>query len=78
MEGERQLELIAAARAGDTTAFAELAESHRPRLWLLAMRMVDESEEAEDVVQEALLHAYLGLTQLRDPERFGGWLAPSS
>jgi RNA polymerase sigma factor (sigma-70 family) len=74
VESERQTELIAAARAGDTTAFAELAESHRPRLRLLAIRVVGDSEEAEDVVQEAFLHAYLGLTQLRDPERFGGWL----
>jgi len=74
VEGERQIELIGAALAGDTAAFAELAESHRPRLRLLALRVVDDSEEAEDVVQEALLHAYLGLTQLRDPERFGGWL----
>ena len=74
MEGERQIELIVAARAGDTSAFAELAESHRPRLRLLALRLVDDPEEAEDVVQEGLLHAYLGLTQLREPERFGGWL----
>lgn len=74
MEGERQIELIGAALAGDTAAFAELAERHRPRLRLLALRVVDDAEEAEDVVQEALLHAYLGLTQLRDPERFGGWL----
>jgi RNA polymerase sigma factor (sigma-70 family) len=71
---ERQSELIVAARAGDTTAFAELVESYRPRLDLLARRMVEDSEDAQDVVQEALLHAYLGLTQLREPERFGGWL----
>jgi hypothetical protein len=31
-------------------------------------------EEAEDLVQEALLRAYLGLSQLRDPARFGAWL----
>jgi RNA polymerase sigma factor (sigma-70 family) len=31
-------------------------------------------DEVEDVVQEALLRAYLGLSQLRDPERFGSWL----
>jgi uncharacterized protein len=74
VEGERQIELIAAARAGDTTAFAELAESHRPRLRLLALRTIDDPGEAEDVVQETLLHAYLGLSQLRDPERFAGWL----
>src|SRR5438132_5222114 len=32
------------------------------------------AEETEDVVQEALLRAYLGLSRLRDPERFGSWL----
>src|SRR6266542_5366716 len=31
-------------------------------------------DEAEDVVQEALLRAYLGLSRLRDPDRFGSWL----
>jgi RNA polymerase sigma factor (sigma-70 family) len=31
-------------------------------------------EDAEDVVQEALLQAFLGLERLRDPERFGSWL----
>ena len=31
-------------------------------------------EDAEDLVQEALLRAYLGLSRLRDPDRFGAWL----
>src|SRR6266702_1353660 len=31
-------------------------------------------DQAEDLVQEALLRAYLGLSQLRDPARFGAWL----
>jgi RNA polymerase sigma factor (sigma-70 family) len=30
--------------------------------------------EAEDLVQEALLRAYLGVSQLRDPARFDAWL----
>jgi len=32
------------------------------------------ADEVEDLVQETLLRAYLGLSQLRDPERFGSWL----
>ena len=31
-------------------------------------------DEVEDVAQEALLRAYVGLSQLRDPDRFGSWL----
>jgi hypothetical protein len=75
VESERVLELILAARAGDTSAFAELVEAHRERLQLLVARMLGDGGEAEDVVQETLLRAYLGLTQLREPSRFGGWLA---
>jgi len=36
--------------------------------------MLGSRDEADDVVQEALLRAYLGLSQLRDAERFGSWL----
>lgn len=75
MESERVRELILAARAGDTGAFAELVDSHRERLRLLVARMLGDGSEAEDVVQETLLRAYLGLTQLREPASFGGWLA---
>jgi hypothetical protein len=58
----------------DFAAFARLAEPHRPRLQLVATRMLGDAAEAEDLVQEALLRAYLGLTQLRDVERLGAWL----
>src|SRR5690348_17965683 len=36
--------------------------------------MLRDPVEAEDVVQEAILRAYLGLEQLREPARFGSWL----
>jgi RNA polymerase sigma factor (sigma-70 family) len=32
-------------------------------------------DEAEDVAQEAFLQAYLALSRLREPERFGSWVA---
>ncbi|HEV8687706.1 MAG TPA: sigma-70 family RNA polymerase sigma factor, partial [Gaiellaceae bacterium] len=75
MESDRVLELILAARGGDTGAFADLVEGHRERLQLLVARMLGDESEAEDVVQETLLRAYLGLSELREPSRFGGWLA---
>ncbi len=68
----RDDELVAAALAGDTEAFAELVKRNRARVEAVVERMV--GEEAEDLVQEALLRAYLGLSQLRDPTRFGAWL----
>jgi RNA polymerase sigma factor (sigma-70 family) len=68
----RDEELVAAARAGDTEAFAALVARHRARIEVVVDRLV--GDEAEDLVQEALLRAYLGLSQLRDSARFGAWL----
>lgn len=65
-------ELVPAALAGDPVAFAALVERNRARVHAVVERMV--GEEAEDLVQEALLRAYLGLSQLSDPARFGSWL----
>jgi len=68
----RDDELVTAALAGDPAAFAALVEGNRARVETVVERMV--GEEAEDLVQEALLRAYLRLSQLRDPARFGAWL----
>ena len=70
--GMRDDDLVTAALAGDPAAFAALVERNRDRVEAVVERMV--GEEAEDLVQEALLRAYLGLSQLRDPARFGAWL----
>ena len=66
-------ELVAAAAAGDPAAFASLVERNRARVAAVVGRLLPR-EEAEDVTQEALLRAYLGMSTLRDPDRFLGWL----
>ena len=66
-------ELVTAAAAGDPEAFAQLVRLSRGRVEAVLRRMLPR-EEAEDVTQEALLRAYLGMSQLRDPDRFVGWL----
>jgi RNA polymerase sigma factor (sigma-70 family) len=59
--------------AGDKAAFGVLVDRHRPEAMRLARRLL-RGPDAEDVVQEALLHAFLGLDRLRAHERFRGWL----
>jgi len=70
---EEDAALVDAARAGDRQAFSRLLVRHQPLALVLARRMLGPAL-AEDVVQEAALHAYLGLARLRTPARFGAWL----
>jgi RNA polymerase sigma factor (sigma-70 family) len=66
--------LVGAARRGEEAALAELLERHRPRVRALAHSLLRDWNEAEDLAQEVLLSAHVGLDGLRDPARFGAWL----
>jgi len=66
--------LVQEALSGNKTAFGPLVERHRAMVLRLARRIVGDPADAEDIVQEACLQAFLGLARLRDPERFAAWL----
>ncbi|HEV3479410.1 MAG TPA: bifunctional nuclease domain-containing protein [Gaiellaceae bacterium] len=66
-------DLVAASLRGDRSAFALLLDRHLVRVRALAAGLLPR-HDAEDVAQEAVLQAYLGLDRLRDPTRFGSWL----
>ena len=68
-------ELVAAVLGGDRSTFGALVDRHVGRATALARRLLGSRAETEDVVQEATLQAYLGLRELREPERFGAWFA---
>lgn len=67
-------ELVHAALDGDKTAFGVLIDRHRRRAATIARGLLGSGEDVEDLVQEAVLQAYLGLGRLRDPDAFGAWL----
>lgn len=68
-------ELVAAAVEGDRQAFAELVTRHGARARAVAQSVLGRADGAEDVGQDAVLAAFLGLPRLREPARFGSWLA---
>jgi RNA polymerase sigma factor (sigma-70 family) len=55
-----------------TFTFADAVASARPRVTAVVARLV--GDDAEDVVQEAVLRAFLSLSALRDAARFESWL----
>jgi RNA polymerase sigma-70 factor, ECF subfamily len=58
---------------GITGGFKEVVQPHLPSLYALAGRLAG-ADNAEELVQEALVKAYKGFDQLRDPDAAGGWL----
>ena len=66
-------ELVEAAQAGDTASFGELVRRHGPRLLVLARQLVG-PDSAEDVLQEAMVDAYRGLSGFSGDAAVGTWL----
>jgi RNA polymerase sigma factor (sigma-70 family) len=71
---ESEADLVAKARMGDPEAFGELVRRSRAKAFGLAYSMTKDEYLAEDVVQEALIRAFLHLGKLIDPSRFKPWL----
>ena len=66
---------MAAARAGDESAFAELVEPHRREgLQVHCYRMLGSLEDAEDVVQETFLRAWRNRESFQGSSSFRAWL----
>jgi RNA polymerase sigma-70 factor, ECF subfamily len=68
---ERRVEL---ARRGDEDAFAALVRTHQDRLYRIALRMVGDRQDAQDVLQETLLQAWEHLPGFRGEAAFPTWV----
>lgn len=71
---EEDAELVERVLAGEKFAFGLLIDRHRPDALKLARRILGDAFDAENITQEALLQAFLGLASLRNPDSFGPWL----
>ena len=67
--------LIHRAQTGDEGAFTDLMREHYPFAYAIVVRIVKNSHDTEEVVQDAFFNAYRGLAQLEDAAKFKSWLA---
>ena len=67
--------LLAAAKGGHSGAFGELFNRYKLRIFRLTQRMMRNREDAEDVVQEAFLLAFVHLPDFQGDARFSTWLS---
>ncbi|HEX6146333.1 MAG TPA: RNA polymerase sigma factor [Acidimicrobiia bacterium] len=67
-------ELIQRARNGDVAAFEELVRMHQSIALRVAVLVVGDHSDAEDVTQEAFVKAYHALGRFRQDSPFRPWL----
>jgi len=65
---------VTLAMRGDQDAYRILVERHSRSLFRLAYRMTGNEQDAEEVVQEALLRAYRRLDKFEARSNFGTWV----
>lgn len=70
----RDLELVAATRAGSNGAFEELQSRYSRRLYRRIQFITRNHEDTEDALQETFLHAYLALDSFEGRSQFASWL----
>src|SRR6266480_2375187 len=64
-----------AAIHGDRDAFEMIIRTHSRALFAIAYGILQNREEAEDAVQDALVKAWKSRWRVREPEKFPAWLA---
>src|SRR6202051_4901333 len=66
--------LVAAAKLGDRPAFAELWVRHSNTTFKVAYRIMGNRDDAEDVIQDAWMKAYVHLKTFDGRAKFATWL----
>jgi RNA polymerase sigma-70 factor (ECF subfamily) len=71
---ENEAELVRRAQKGDDAAFEMLVSEYQSFAFNLALRVLGNEQEAEDMAQEAFVRAWLALPAFRGQAKFGTWL----
>jgi RNA polymerase sigma-70 factor (ECF subfamily) len=66
--------LVARARDGDTRAFEALVRRYQGPIYRLAVRMLNDAGEAEDVTQEVFVTAWRRLPGIQEAKAVRAWL----
>jgi RNA polymerase sigma-70 factor (ECF subfamily) len=71
---QSDLELLARIHAGDKTACAQCMEEHAPAVYRLALRLMHNEAEAQEVAQETFLNAFKGIDEFDARSELTTWL----
>lgn len=67
-------EFLKRIQAGDSVAFAEFVQANQSQVYNLALRMLNDPQGAEDVLQETFLNAYQALPRFEGRSSLSTWV----
>jgi len=71
---QRDSDLVVAATRGSRIAFEMLMLRHRRQIWSIVQRCAGSSEDAEDIVQQTFMKAFVNLPRFESRSSFSTWL----
>ncbi|MGJ4788783.1 sigma-70 family RNA polymerase sigma factor [Leptospira koniambonensis] len=71
---EKEIQLLKRIKEGDDKAYIELTGPYRERLYRKAVSMVKDGDDAEDIVQDALISGYRSIRNFRAESGVYTWL----
>lgn len=71
---DNEARLIQRLQAGEASAFQELVETHKHRVFTLAYNFTRNTQDAEDLSQEAFIKAFRGVEKFRGEAQISSWL----
>ena len=74
MTREQELTIIRRVQHGDVNAFELLVAAYEKNVFNVALQMLGNREDAQDMTQEAFLKAYNSLSSFRGDSKFSSWL----
>src|SRR5271155_4864235 len=66
--------MVMAALAGDEEAFETVIRTYSRKVYVIAYGILQDTSEAEEIVQDTFLKAHHQRSKLREPEKFPAWL----
>ncbi|WP_160069473.1 RNA polymerase sigma factor [Sphingobacterium bovisgrunnientis] len=71
---EKHTNLLHQVASGDEMAFRQLFEAYHPNIYTTALRITNDENIAQDVVQDTFLKVWINRIQLTTVDNFEGWL----
>ena len=66
---------IKRAQSGDNEAFGAIYESTHKKTFFICLKIMNNENDAYDMLQETYIQAFKSLKDLKDPDAFNSWLS---